>query len=173
MGMARRSFQLTQEQVKGLTYAYTCCKDGPTRTRYQAVRLYGTGYPVKEVVEITGCSRVTLMEWCRKYRTDGISALADQRVGGNRARLSPGQMEELKTRLHLYTPADLFGPTAATAEGQFWTVPDLRRAIQQVSAIKLPVPTCATLILVASATSAQPRCTNPGRKLRWLSSKPS
>jgi hypothetical protein len=60
--MARRRFQLTQEQVKELTYAYNCCKDGPTRTRYQAVRLYGAGYPVKEVMEITGCSRPILVE---------------------------------------------------------------------------------------------------------------
>ena len=138
--MARRRFQLTQEQVKELTSTYTCCKDGPTRTRYQAVRLYGTGYPVKEVMEITGCSRVTLMEWCRKYRTNGISTLADQRVGGNRARLSREEVEALKIRLHLYSPADLFGPTTATAEGQFWTVPDLRRAMQQWYGINYQSP---------------------------------
>ena len=138
--MARRRFQLTQEQVQELTDAYTYCKDGPTRTRYQAVRLYGTGYPCKEVMEITGCSRPTLMEWCRKYLAIGISALADQRRGGNRSRLSPVQIEQLKARLHLYTPADLFGNTAATAYGQFWTVPDLRRAIQQWYGINYQSP---------------------------------
>jgi hypothetical protein len=47
--MATRQFHLTEIQVKELTNAYTNCKDGPIRTRYQAVRLYGTGYPVKEV----------------------------------------------------------------------------------------------------------------------------
>lgn len=139
--MARRRFQLIQEQVKELTHAYTRCKDGPTRTRYQAVRLYGTGYPVKEVMEITGCSRPTLMEWCRKYRTEGIAALEDQRVGGNRARLFPEQIAQLNTRLHLYTPADLFGRTAATAQGQFWTVPDLRRAIEQWYGVSYQSPT--------------------------------
>jgi transposase len=139
--MARRRFQLFQEQVKELTHAYTRCKDGPTRTRYQAVRLYGTGYPVKEVMEITGCSRPTLMEWCRKYRTEGITALEDQRVGGNRARLFPDQIAQLNTRLHLYTPADLFGRTAATAQGQFWTVPDLRRAIEQWYGVRYQSPT--------------------------------
>ena len=45
--MARRRFQLTEEQVQELINAYANCKDGLTRTRYQAVRLYGTGYPVK------------------------------------------------------------------------------------------------------------------------------
>ena len=113
--MARRRFQLTQEQVQELTDAYTCCKNGPTRTRYQAVRLYGTGYPCEEVMEITRCGRPTLMEWCRKYLASGIAALTDQRRGGNRSLLSPVQIEQLKVRLHLYTPADLFSNTAATA----------------------------------------------------------
>jgi transposase len=30
-----------------------------------------------------------------------------------------------------YTPANLFGTTAVTADGQFWTVEDLQRAVQQ------------------------------------------
>jgi transposase len=167
--MARRRFQLIQEQVAELTYAYTGCKDGPTRTRYQAVRLYGTGYPVKEVLEITGCSRPTLMEWCRKYRAEGVAALADQRLGGNRARLLPEQVAQLKARLHLYTPADLFGKTAATLEGQFWTVPDLRRAMEQWYGVSYQSPSS----YAASAISVQPRCTSPVPRPRWLSSKPS
>jgi transposase len=131
MDMARRRFQLTAEQVKELTNAYANCRDGPTRTRYLAVRLYGTGYPVKEVMEITRCSRISLMGWCRNYRTDGVTGLIDKRVGGNRAKLTPAQLEDLRIRLHIYTPARLFGPTAATPDGQFWTVEDLYRAGQR------------------------------------------
>ena len=33
--------------------------------------------------------------------------------------------------MHRYTPVDLFGQAAATADGQFWTVPDLQRAMAQ------------------------------------------
>lgn len=129
--MAKRRFQLTEEQVKELTQAYRGCRDGATRTRYQAVRLYGTGYPVEEVKEITGCSQTSLMDWCRIYRTQGPAGLVDKRRGGNRAKLKPAQLEELRIRLQQYTPADLFGSTAATADGQFWTVEDLQRAIEQ------------------------------------------
>lgn len=43
--------------------AYELCKDVGTRTRYQAVRLYGEGYPEAEVEAITGCARASLMEW--------------------------------------------------------------------------------------------------------------
>jgi transposase len=126
--MARRRFALTEKQEKELIAAYVSCKHGPTRTRYQAVRLYGTGYPVQEVMNITGCSQTSLMEWCRTYRRDGIAGLVDKRTGGNRAKLTLAQIEELKARLHTYTPAQLFGSNAA---GQFWTVPDLRRAVEQ------------------------------------------
>jgi transposase len=127
--MAKRRFQLTEYQVRELMAAYSSCKDGPTRTRYQSVRLYGSGYPTKEVTAITGCSRITLMEWCRNYCTEGIAGLADKRVGGNAARLTQSQIQDLREKLHTYTPAQLFGEGAATADGQFWTVPDLRRAI--------------------------------------------
>ena len=131
MGMAKRRFKLTEGQVKELTGAYSSCREGLTRTRYQAVRLYGTGYPVKEVMDITGCSRPSLMEWCRNYRADRIAALVDKRVGGNRAKLKPAQIESLQARLHFYAPAQLFGPVASTPDGQYWTVEDLRRAVER------------------------------------------
>lgn len=69
--MARRRFQLTEEQIKELTSAYASRKDRPTRARYQAVRLYGIGYPTEEVISIAGCAWSTLMEWCRTYRREG------------------------------------------------------------------------------------------------------
>lgn len=110
--------------------AYASCKDGPTRTRLQAVRLYGVGYPVEQIMDITGCSRTSLMEWCAAYRQEGSPALRDQRLGGNRARLTKDQIQELNGRLHTYTPADLFGTGTATGDGQFWTIPDLQQALQ-------------------------------------------
>jgi len=127
--MARRRFQLTTQQEAELRRAYTTCRDGPTRTRYQAVLLYGTGYPTKEVLHVTGCSRTSLMDWCRQYRNEGVDGLVDKRTGGNRAKLKPMELEDLSVRLRSYTPAELFGPSAA--DGQYWTVPDLQRAIER------------------------------------------
>jgi transposase len=71
------------------------------------------------------------MDWCRIYRTEGIAGLIDKRQGGNRDRFTEQQICELTTRLRTYTPADLFAETAATADGQFWTVEDLQRIVQQ------------------------------------------
>jgi putative transposase len=127
--MAKREFQLTESEFQALRRAYDQCKDGPTRSRYLAVRLYGSGYAQKEVLDISGCSRSSLMNWCRRYKAAGLAGLCDKRVGGTRARLSRVQIEELKARLHSYTPAQLFGHEAAG--GQFWTVPDLVRGLEQ------------------------------------------
>lgn len=138
--MARRRFQLSEEQTKELTMAYASCKDGPTRTRFQAVRLYGIGYSVAQIMDITGCSRTSLMEWCTVYRRGGSTALVDKRLGGNRARLTLGQIQDLKGRLQTYTPGDLFGPTAATLDGPFWTIPDLQRALEQWYGINYQSP---------------------------------
>ena len=131
MCMANRQFQLTEIQEQELIIAYINCKDGPTRTRYQAVRLYGTGYPVEEIMNITGCTRSSLMNWCQAYRVNGTEGLVDKRKGGNRAKLKQEQVDGLREQLQMYTPADLFGTTSATESGEFWTVPDLERAIEQ------------------------------------------
>jgi transposase len=129
--MARQRFSLTDDQVKELTTAYATSTVGRVRTRYQAVRLYGTGYPMEEVRDITGCSRTSLLEWCRVYRITGVAGLVDQRKGGNRARLTASQLQTLRRRLQTYTPVALFGAATACPDGRSWTVDDLERAVER------------------------------------------
>ncbi len=93
------------------------------------MRLYGSGYSVAQVIDITGCSRTSLMDWCRVYRRTGLAGLVDGRVGGNRAKLTSEQRRALCAKLQQYTPRQLFGAETATPSGQFWTVPDLKRAV--------------------------------------------
>jgi transposase len=130
-GMAKRKYKITAKQEQELVKEYQQSKDGPLRTRCQAVRMYGQGYGVQEIRALTGCSRTSLMEWCQLFLAQGVAGLRDKRLGGNRAKLSPMQLEVLKARLIQYTPGQLFGPQAATPDGQFWTVEDLHRAVQQ------------------------------------------
>jgi len=73
--MRTRTFKLSENQVQALQVAYLNCKDGAARTRYQAVRLYGSGYGVAEVVRICGCSLRRLLAWCQTYRSEGIAGL--------------------------------------------------------------------------------------------------
>ncbi len=134
--MAKRKFKLSPTQVSERKAAYQQCQDGPTKIRYQAVRLYGTGYAVAEIEEISGCSRPSLMEWCRAYLQYGVAGLVDQRRGGNRAKLTPVEIEQIKQRLELYSPAQLWGPADCYGTSEFWTVPDLARLVEQEYQVK-------------------------------------
>ena len=129
MGRERQGF--SEQELMELRQAAQCSKDGPTRSRYQAVWLYGQGYAVHEIETITGCSRSSLMGWCRVYRRAGVGGLMDARRGGNRARLSAEHLAEVRERLHSLTPHLLFGQEASTPDGQYWSIPDFQRALRQ------------------------------------------
>ena len=126
--MRIRTFKLTASEEQALQVAYLHCQAGATRTRYQAVRLYGIGYAVVEVRQICGCSQRSLLEWCQRYRAEGIAGLVDHRIGGNSRRLRALEIEELSQLLHQYGPAQLLGP-AATGDGVHWWVGDLRQVV--------------------------------------------
>ena len=129
--MAKRKFALSQAEQKELLHAYRTCKDAATRTRYQAVRMYGEGYREAEIEQITGCSRTSLMEWCRAYRADHSQGLVDKRAGGNRAKLSQLQIEALQQMLHQYTPKERLGSKASSVTGQYWSVEDLVQVVRE------------------------------------------
>jgi transposase len=128
--MPRIRLTTTEAQDQELQRAFVNEKDGATRIRYQAVRLYGQGDAVGAICRITGCSRTSLMEWWSKYGRQGPDGLRDHRDGRNRAKLRAGQLADLRDRLDQYTPRDVVGPHTHTASGQHWTVEDLARAMQ-------------------------------------------
>ena len=140
--MAKRKFKITEAEQKDLLKAYQASKDAGTRTRYQAVRLYGEGYAEKE---IEGCSRTSLMERCRAYRADHSQGLVDHRTGGNSAKLSKLQVEELQQKLHQYTPKGMFGRSSSTTNGQFWTVEDLVHVVRKQYGVEYKSHTCQSL----------------------------
>lgn len=104
--------------------------------RYKAVCLYGLGYAVEDVERLTGCTRPSLMNWCREYRRHGVAGLVDGRVKGNRSKLTPAQIQEISCRMRQLTPREIFGERAATPAGKFWTVHDLERAVSEWYNIK-------------------------------------
>ena len=153
--MAKRKFKLTEVEQKELLKAYQVSKDADTRTRYQAVRLYGEGYTEKEIERITGCSRTSLMEWCRAYGADHSQGLVDHRTGGNSAKLNKLQIEELQQKLHQYTPKELFGANASTDDGQFWTVEDLIHVVREQYDVEYKSHTSYTNLLSLCGFSYQ------------------
>jgi transposase len=127
--MNKRIFTLTTDQAHALLAAQIQTKHAPTCLRYLAVRLYGTGYAVETIQTMLGCGRTSLMEWCAAYRSHGLDGLRDKRTGGNHRKLTSDQVIDLTHKLRQYTPRSLFG-SETVASGEYWTLPDLRRAIQ-------------------------------------------
>lgn len=128
--MAKRQFNLTAAEEQELRQAYATCPDGAERTRLQALRLYGTGWAVADIIVITGCTWRSLARWSHDYRRTGRDSLTDQRQGGNRALLTPNQRAEIQQKLHQYTPRDVFGPEHQSGgDGAYWSIADVRRAV--------------------------------------------
>jgi transposase len=129
--MTRKRMSLSEAEQKALQVAYDNCRDGGTKVRYQAVRLYGKGMSVPEIQAITGCSRTSLLEWCRSYRADGIAGLVYKRRGGTAAKHTPAQVEAIQRLVHQYSPAQLFGPAVSQGTGEFWSVPAIAKLVEE------------------------------------------
>jgi len=113
MNRKRRLF-CTEELAK-LKDCFEATSDMLACDRCRAVYLYGSGYPVSEILEQIGCSRTTLMDWCRSFRQSGIEGLLDHRRGGNRARFTSAQLSDLKQHLR-NGPSDRPGWTVEALE---------------------------------------------------------
>jgi transposase len=129
--MARRSFELNEQERGELRGAYDSAKDTRFQQRVQAVRLYGEGWAVDDIQAIVGCSERSLLRWCERYRQDGVAGLASGWRGGNNARLSPTQRAELIAKVQHYPPDQLLPTEVRVSRGAFWTVSDLRIGIQR------------------------------------------
>ncbi len=154
-GMNTRNFRLSEEEASQLQAAYSHCDQADTKIRFQAVRLYGTGYTVEQIIDICGCSRRSLLHWTRAYTQRGLAALLDHRLGGNRARLKPQEIETVQNQLHHYTPAQLLGRDACVGDGQFWTVPDLAQLLERDYGVTYQSDTSYRTLLVKCDFSYQ------------------
>jgi len=129
--MRNRQFHLSEAAANELQGAYHNSTNAQAKTRFQAVRLYGQGREGLEIESICGCSRSSLMEWCRAYGREGVAGLLDHRRGGNCAKLQPVQIELIQDLLPSYSPEQLWGREQCVGDGQFWTVPDLARLVEE------------------------------------------
>lgn len=105
-----RKHLLSPEEDQTLLLAFTKCKDGETRTKIQAVRLYGRNASVTEITQLTGLPWRTINRWYTRYLASGLNAFEDRRQCGNYRHLSDGQIADLADKLHQYRPIDVLGP---------------------------------------------------------------
>lgn len=157
--MHRKRKKLNNEQVNELQVAQDKSPDGASAMRFQAVRLYGTGYAVETIMAICRCSRPSLLEWNRKYHQGGIAALLDQRQGGNRALLRNEELEALQCKLHQFRPNQLFASSEYEGDGRFWTVTTLAQLVEREYGVRYKQP-CSYRILFDKCDFSYQRTTH-------------
>ena len=130
--MANRKLILDKQEIAALKQAADKTSDPAELKRLQAVRLYGTGHPVPEIAEIVDTSPTSIYRWATWYRQGGRAELQSKYDGNqNAAKLSRDQKADLRERLHQHRPDEVLPPDIRVSQGQFWTVSDLKIAVQQ------------------------------------------
>jgi transposase len=124
--MRTRALRLTETEVAALKQAEQQTQR-PNELRWmQAVRLFGSGMAVKQVVEVTGLSERTIQRQAARFREAGVEGLRERHVGGNRALLTNEQRTEIAEKLRQYRPVDLH-----ISQHEYWTVSDLAVVVEQ------------------------------------------
>jgi len=129
--MSKREFELNEEALTELWMAYDSTEDPKAQRRWQAVRLYGQGRPMADIEGIIGCDKRSVLRWCARYQAEGIGGLESKWRGGNNAKLSDEQRQEVKEKLHNYRPDQILSPEVRISQGAYWTISDLQLAVRE------------------------------------------
>src|SRR5436309_11031495 len=98
--MAKRQFQLSDQQVEELRQAEQQTRDVRELKRLQAVRLYGSGIPQQDIQNLVGCAERSVRQWSQRYSEERVAGLKSQWRGENALKLSREQRSDLKRRLN-------------------------------------------------------------------------
>ncbi len=125
-------FHLNEKEKNVFRQRETASQDTDELKRLQAVRLYGSGRSVSDIIEVTGCSESSLRRWVQQYGKQGLSGLrTDYRIRSQNSRkLTEAQYADLRERLHHYRPDQLLAPAVRMAHGPFWTVRDVAMVVE-------------------------------------------
>jgi transposase len=129
--MTQRRFSLSEQEISQFQRLEDTTQKARELKRLQAVHMYGTGYAVDTIKEITGCSWRSLMDWCQAYRQSGLEGLKSKWQGGNALKLGREQRREVKEKLHQYQPNQVLSPDIRISQGEFWTISDLKIVVEQ------------------------------------------
>ena len=133
MNMAKRTFHLNEKEKNAFRQREAASDDTAEMKRLQAVRLYGSGRAVTDIMDVTGCTESSLRRWVHQYREQGLSGLRTDYSARsqNSRKLTAAQGADLQQRLHHYRPDQILTPEVRIERGQFWTVSDLAIAVDQ------------------------------------------
>jgi putative transposase len=128
--MAKRQFQLSEEELEQFREAEAKTRDVHELKRLQAVRLYGSGTERQLIESLVGCDERSIRKWSQKYQQSGLEGLKSQWQGENALKLGRAQRADLKQRLEQYRPDQVIAPDVRLSHGQFWTVSDLQIVVK-------------------------------------------
>jgi len=129
--MAKRRFQLTEEEVMSFQQAEARTRDARELKRLQAVRLYGIGETVASIQKLVGCGPASPRQWACAYRQAGLAALHTNWASGNANKLTAAQRQDLFGKLNQYSPDQVISPDVRVEQGTFWTVGDLQIVVER------------------------------------------
>jgi transposase len=129
--MAKRHFQLNEQEIAQCRQAEQHTRDVHELKRLQAVRLYGTGMTIQQIMDIHNCGASSIREWVHKYQQSGLSALRSNWSTQNASKLTREQQADLRARLQAYRPDQLLPAEVRVSAGRFWTVSDLMIVVEQ------------------------------------------
>ncbi|MFN8530382.1 MAG: IS630 family transposase [Anaerolineae bacterium] len=124
--MGKRQIDLREAEIAQFRQVEAQTRDGDELRRPQAIRLYGSGVRLAEIMDLVGVGASSIRQWAMIYRAERIAGLRSKWQGNNANKLTAEQRGLVKSRLHQYRPVDLH-----LSEGMYWTVSDLRVAVEQ------------------------------------------
>jgi transposase len=130
--MAKRQFELSEQERGMLKQAADSTKNADERMRLLATRLYGEGRAVEDIIEIVNCGERSLRRWVAQYQREGVEGLKSKREGNqNAAKLTKEQRAEISEKVNQYRPDQILPADVRISRGEFWTVSDLRLAVER------------------------------------------
>jgi transposase len=124
--MAKRELELTAAEMAVFRQTEAQTRDGYELKRLQAIRLYGSGVSLADIMDMVGAGESTIRQWAMAYRRQGLDGLRSKWQGKNANRLTKEQRGQIQERLHQYRPVDL-----GISEGVYWTVSALHVAVER------------------------------------------
>ena len=129
--MAKRQFQLNEKQENELKGYEQHSKRVTELKRLQAVRLYGTGRELREIMDIVGCGESSVRIWAMQYSQTGIEGLLSgyEKSAQNARKLSIEQEQDLCERISTNRPKQVMAASQCHGSGDFWTVEDVKTVV--------------------------------------------
>lgn len=133
MSMAKRMFHLSEEEESAFRQRETECRDITEMKRLQAVRMYGGGRAVSDIMDVVGYAESSLRRWVQDYRQQGLRGLQTDygKRAQNASKLTEAQRADLQQRLHQHRPDQIMPPQIRIRAGKFWTVSDLAIVVER------------------------------------------